>query len=80
MPRSPASESRRSGDPHVLIGGLGMGFTLRAALDVLGNEARIVVAELLPAVIAWARGPMADLFGDSLGDPRTSFATPTSST
>jgi spermidine synthase len=59
--------------PHVLIGGLGMGFTLRAALAVLGAEARIVVAELVPAVIAWARGPMADLFGDSLADPRASI-------
>src|SRR5450631_4426699 len=59
--------------PHLLIGGLGMGFTLRAALAVLGAEARIVVAELVPAVIAWARGPMADLFGDSLEDPRASI-------
>jgi spermidine synthase len=59
--------------PHVLIGGLGMGFTLRAALAVLGSEARIVVAELVPAVIAWARGPMADIFGDSLTDPRASI-------
>jgi spermidine synthase len=59
-------------DPHVLIGGLGMGFTLRAALAVLGPGARITVAELVPAVIAWARGPMADMFGDSLDDPRTS--------
>ena len=57
--------------PHLLIGGLGMGFTLRAALAVLGADARIMVAELVPAVIAWARGPMADLFGDSLSDPRT---------
>ncbi len=56
--------------PHLLIGGLGMGFTLRAALAVLGPKARITVAELLPAVIAWARGPMADIFGDSLDDPR----------
>src|ERR1700681_944488 len=56
--------------PHLLIGGLGMGFTLRAALAVLGPEARIMVAELVPAVIAWARGPMADIFGDSLSDPR----------
>jgi spermidine synthase len=56
--------------PHLLIGGLGMGFTLRAALAVLGPEARITVAELVPAVIAWARGPMADIFGDSLKDPR----------
>jgi len=59
-------------DPHLLIGGLGMGFTLRAALAVLGPDARILVAELVPAVIAWARGPMADIFGDSLGDPRAS--------
>jgi spermidine synthase len=56
--------------PHVLIGGLGMGFTLRAALVVLGAKARIVVAELVPAVVAWARGPMAQLSGDSLNDPR----------
>src|ERR1700688_5026294 len=56
--------------PHLLIGGLGMGFTLRAALAVLGAEARITVAELVPAVIAWARGPMAGIFGDSLSDPR----------
>jgi spermidine synthase len=59
--------------PHLLIGGLGMGFTLRAALAVLGREARITVAELVPAVIAWARGPMADLFGDSLTDPRATI-------
>jgi len=59
--------------PNILIGGLGMGFTLRAALAVLGPEARIVVAELVPSVIAWARGPMAQLFGDSLSDPRASI-------
>ncbi|MCK1714535.1 MULTISPECIES: spermidine synthase [unclassified Bradyrhizobium] len=56
--------------PHVLIGGLGMGFTLRAALAVLGSQARIVVSELVPAVVAWARGPMEQVFGDSLEDPR----------
>src|ERR1700761_182316 len=56
--------------PHLLIGGLGMGFTLRAALAVLGSEARVVVAELLPAVIAWAQGPMAAIFGGCLTDPR----------
>jgi spermidine synthase len=61
--------------PHLLIGGLGMGFTLRAALAVMGSEARIVVAELVPAVIAWARGPMADIFGNSLDDPRASILT-----
>ena len=57
-------------DTHLLIGGLGMGFTLRAALKVLGPQARITVAELVPAVIAWARGPMAELSGESLLDPR----------
>ena len=56
--------------PTVLIGGLGMGFTLRAALAALGPDARIVVAELVPAVLAWARGPMAEVFGGSLTDPR----------
>jgi spermidine synthase len=56
--------------PHLLIGGLGMGFTLRAALAVLGAGARIEVAELVPAVVTWARGPMATIFGDSLNDPR----------
>ena len=50
-----------------------MGFTLRAALGALGNKAQIVVAELVPAVVAWARGPMAEIFGDSLGDPRVSI-------
>ncbi|HEX5866871.1 MAG TPA: hypothetical protein VFY72_04140, partial [Beijerinckiaceae bacterium] len=55
---------------RVLIGGLGMGFTLRAALDGLGAEANVVVAELVPAVAAWARGPLAKLFAGSLNDPR----------
>jgi spermidine synthase len=59
--------------PHLLIGGLGMGFTLRAALAVLGPEARIMVAELVPAVIAWARGPLAGIFGNSLWDPRANI-------
>src|SRR6202789_4476536 len=56
--------------PNLLIGGLGMGFTLRAALAVLDAQARITVADLVPAVIAWARGPMSHIFGDSLTDPR----------
>lgn len=54
----------------VLIGGLGMGFTLRAALAQLGPDARIVVAELVPAVVSWARGPLAPLFAGCLDDPR----------
>ena len=64
---------RRRKMPRILIGGLGMGFTLRAALVALGPDARIVVAELVPAVIAWARGPMAEVFGASLTDPRVSI-------
>jgi spermidine synthase len=59
--------------PQILIGGLGMGFTLRAALAELGPDAQVTVAELVPAVVAWARGPMADVFGDSLTDPRVSI-------
>ena len=59
--------------PSILIGGLGMGFTLRAALATLGPEARITVAELVPAVLAWAHGPMAEIFGNSLTDPRVSL-------
>ena len=59
--------------PHMLIGGLGMGFTLRAALAELGDDAQVTVAELVPAVVAWARGPMAELFGGSLDDPRVTI-------
>jgi spermidine synthase len=59
--------------PHVLIGGLGMGFTLRAALAALGPLSRITVAELVPAVAAWARGPMAEVFADSLTDRRVTI-------
>jgi len=56
--------------PRILIGGLGMGFTLRAALASFGPDASIAVGELVPAVIKWAQGPMADVFGGSLTDPR----------
>ena len=55
---------------RVLIGGLGMGFTLRTALAAFGKDAEILVAELVPAVVAWARGPLGGLYGDSLSDPR----------
>jgi spermidine synthase len=58
---------------RVLIGGLGMGFTLRAALAAFGNDAQIVVAELVPAVVAWARGPLGELHGASLDDPRVTL-------
>jgi spermidine synthase len=62
-------------NPRLLIGGLGMGFTLRAALAELGSDAEIVVAEIVPAVVAWANGPMAKHHGDSLSDPRTFIVT-----
>lgn len=56
--------------PRMLIGGYGMGFTLRAALAALGADARITVAELVPEIIDWARGPMAELAAGCLDDPR----------
>lgn len=58
---------------RMLIGGLGMGFTLRAALDVLPADAKVEVAELVPAVVRWARGPMAGIFNGSLDDPRVTI-------
>jgi spermidine synthase len=56
--------------PRVLVGGLGMGFTLRAVLDVLPRNALVTVAELVPAVIEWNRATLADLAGNPLRDPR----------
>jgi spermidine synthase len=58
---------------RMLIGGYGMGFTLRAALAGLGPDARIEVAEMVPAVMEWARGPMAEITADCLADPRVSI-------
>ncbi|OHD05748.1 MAG: spermidine synthase [Sphingopyxis sp. RIFCSPHIGHO2_12_FULL_65_19] len=55
---------------HLLIGGYGMGFTLRAALARLGPDAKITVAELVPEIVDWARGPMADLAAGCLDDRR----------
>jgi spermidine synthase len=57
----------------VLIGGLGLGYTLRAALDALAGDARVLVAELLPALVGWVRGPLAHLAGDALADPRVAM-------
>ncbi len=56
--------------PRLLIGGYGMGFTLRAAQARLGKDAHLVVAELVPEIINWARGPMAELAAGCLDDPR----------
>ncbi len=62
--------ARTIGQPCVLIGGLGMGFTLRAALDLLPPDAVVVVAEIVPAVVEWNRGPLGPLAGDPLKDTR----------
>jgi len=56
--------------PKILVGGLGMGYTLRAVLDVVPESARVMVAEILPAVIAWNRNELAQLAGAPLDDPR----------
>jgi spermidine synthase len=56
--------------PSVLIGGLGMGFTLRAALDLLPPGATIVIVEIVPSVVEWNRGPLGPLAGEPLNDPR----------
>lgn len=56
--------------PRVLIGGLGMGYTLAAALRRLGPESQVIVAELVPAVVMWNRGPLAELAGHPLRDRR----------
>ena len=60
--------------PVLLIGGLGMGFTLRAALGALPSDARVVVSEIVPAIVRWARGPLAHLYGGSLDDRRVSIS------
>lgn len=63
--------SRRA--PELLIGGYGMGFTLRAALAVLGADACVTVAEIVPEIIAWARGPMQQLTAGCLDDARVTL-------
>ncbi len=64
------SERLRRQDGHILIGGLGMGFTLDAALKAWSTEASVTVAELVPKILTWAKGPLSHLFGASLKDPR----------
>ena len=61
--------ARRPG--RVLVGGLGMGYTLRAALDATGPRVQVEVAELVPAVVRWNEGPLAALAGAPLKDPRS---------
>ena len=59
--------------PRVLIGGLGMGFTLRATLDLLPADAQLLVAELLPAIVEWNRGPLGPLANHPLKDRRVTL-------
>ena len=61
--------------PSVLIGGLGMGFTLRATLDLLPSDAAVVVAELVPAVVEWNRGLLGPLAKHPLKDKRVRIET-----
>ena len=63
----------QSAAPRMLIGGYGMGFTLRAALARMGKGGQVVVAELVPEIIDWARGPMAELTANCLADPRVTL-------
>ena len=56
--------------PRVLIGGYGMGFTYRAALEAISHGGSVTVAEVVPEILDWARGPLAHLTGNSLDDPR----------
>jgi len=56
--------------PRVLIGGLGFGFTLRAALDALPQGAHVDVVEIIPAIVRWNRTLLAELAGNPLADPR----------
>ena len=69
--RIPCQRLRRDGKARVLIGGLGMGFTLASALSELGPEAEVTVAELIPEVVDWNRGPLGEASGRPLDDPRT---------
>jgi spermidine synthase len=62
--------ARTEEEPCVLVGGLGMGFTLRATLDLLPPAATVIVAELIPAVVEWNRGPLGPLAGHPLKDRR----------
>lgn len=59
--------------PRLLIGGYGMGFTLRAALERIGPKGNVTVAEIVPEILDWARGPLAALTGDTLSDKRVTI-------
>lgn len=67
-----SKEAASRAHPRVLIGGLGMGLTLRAALDSLPASAQVIVAELNPITATWCKGPLADLNGHAVDDSRVS--------
>lgn len=67
----PCKRLKQAGKARVLIGGLGMGFTLAAVLKEVGIGAEVTVAELIPEVVDWNRGPLGDFSGRPLDDPRT---------
>jgi spermidine synthase len=70
MARLAAAALGSIANPRMLIGGLGLGYTLRATLDALGAGARVIVAELAEAIVTWNRGPLAPLAARPLDDPR----------
>lgn len=70
LARLGCDRARQLESPTVLVGGLGMGFTLRATLDVMPPEATVVVSELMPAVVEWNRGPLGGLTEHALDDRR----------
>jgi spermidine synthase len=74
LARVGCDRARKLESPCVLVGGLGMGFTLRATLDVLPQEATVVVAELMSSVVEWNRGPLGPLAKHPLADRRTKVA------
>jgi spermidine synthase len=73
MARLACRQLRLAKRPRVLIGGLGMGFTLRAALDVLPRSARVLVVELVPELVEWGRGRLAAAAAAPLSDPRVTI-------
>ena len=73
MARIAADELGERKAPRVLVGGLGMGFTLRAALDVFGKSARVTVAELLPPLVRYNHGVLGHLARHPLRDPRVTL-------
>lgn len=67
----PCRRLRNRDSARVLIGGLGMGFTLAAVLKEVGTDAEVTVAELIPEVVEWNRGPLGERSGYPVDDPRT---------